>query len=272
MRAAPDVDTRADIWSLGAILFELVTGRCPFEGESVAVVCSNVLGQEAPSLAECCADAPEQLDAIVHRCLQKDRRDRFQSVADLAGALADFASDAGQRSGDRSWRLASGISLRQSSRPEQRSAAATSRAWPRGSRIALGLSAAAVLAASLMGWRTWVHGSERVSVPARLTPPVAQPPRMAIAAAPALASAAPARLEPTVAERPAITPRAIPAWRASPSPKRAAAAASAPKRATAVARQAPAPVVSAATAKSAAVTVKSAAKSAWDVDRFGGRY
>jgi len=92
MEASPSLDARADVWSLGAILFELLTGRCPFEAESTPLICSKVLVDPAPSLRDFESDAPAELDAIIQRCLQKDPADRFQSTSELAQALREFVA------------------------------------------------------------------------------------------------------------------------------------------------------------------------------------
>jgi eukaryotic-like serine/threonine-protein kinase len=109
MRASPNVDRRADIWSLGAVLFELVTGKCPFQGQSMPVVCSKVLSQDPPPLRSLCEHAPDELDLIIRRCLEKNPDARYDNVTALAAALRDFASSHAQATARRA-RLAASIS------------------------------------------------------------------------------------------------------------------------------------------------------------------
>lgn len=91
MACASEVDTRTDIWSLGVILYQLVTGVRPFQGTSIIEVYSRML-RPPPSLARLRPDAPAGLETVVHRCLQGERERRYATVADFATALAPFAT------------------------------------------------------------------------------------------------------------------------------------------------------------------------------------
>lgn len=91
-----EVDTRTDIWSLGVVMFELLTGNVPFNGAGPAQVCGAVLTQPVPPFSDYRDDVPPALESIVLRCLERDREQRFASVAELAAALSglSFASPA----------------------------------------------------------------------------------------------------------------------------------------------------------------------------------
>jgi serine/threonine protein kinase len=95
MRADP-VDERSDIWGLGAILFEMLTGRPPFIGDTLPEVYSAVLNDPPPNIDSLRAGVPVGLDDVVQRCLEKDPAQRFCDVADLAEALAPYAGSAAQ--------------------------------------------------------------------------------------------------------------------------------------------------------------------------------
>ncbi len=90
MISTKDVDAQTDIWALGVILYELLTGARPFVGSTYAEIAIRVATAAPPSLRSLRADIPEALDAVVLRCLEKDKRARYANVAELALALADF--------------------------------------------------------------------------------------------------------------------------------------------------------------------------------------
>jgi serine/threonine-protein kinase len=98
MQSLKYVDHRADIWSLGVVLFYMISGHRPFEGKSIAMMWAAIRASPPPSLRALCPEVPPALDMLVRRCLERDPKRRVQNLAELARGLAPFASSRGQLS------------------------------------------------------------------------------------------------------------------------------------------------------------------------------
>jgi serine/threonine-protein kinase len=84
----------ADLYSLGAILYECLSGVCLHPGETIQAVLFNVIHEEPRPLSEVAPDLPEELCKVVHRALAKKPKDRYQSAAEFEAALRSFAERA----------------------------------------------------------------------------------------------------------------------------------------------------------------------------------
>ena len=77
------VDVRSDIWSLGVVMYEMVAGRVPFEGETSTDVIVAITQKEAPPLARFAPQVPPELEWIINKALRKEREERYQTIREF---------------------------------------------------------------------------------------------------------------------------------------------------------------------------------------------
>jgi serine/threonine-protein kinase len=105
MQSSKDVDARTDIWALGIILHELLTGTPPFTGETLPEICAKVITQPPASTRERRPDTPIELDAVIQRCLRKNPQERYANIGEVALALAPFGPPRARTSVERILRV-----------------------------------------------------------------------------------------------------------------------------------------------------------------------
>jgi serine/threonine-protein kinase len=207
MRSPKDVDAQTDIWALGVILFELMTGRAAFLADTVMELAIRIANEPTPPIRSFRPDVPLALEAIVAKCLEKDRRLRYRNIAELALALLPFAPTRAKASVERISGIiqAAGLSASALNVPLSPHAAGTgvsagtmppvgrTTAGSPGRKMAVvggGLAAAVVLvaiAAGVIYWRRGftrdvepqtaaVHTASPADPPVAASPPSAMPP------------------------------------------------------------------------------------------------
>jgi eukaryotic-like serine/threonine-protein kinase len=119
MQSSKSVDSRGDIWALGVILYEVLTGAAPFVADTMPELVLSIMSSTPPTLRSHRPELPEGLDAVISRCLEKDRNKRIQTVGELAHALLPFGSKKARNSVDRISQVmqAAGIPMKALSEP-----------------------------------------------------------------------------------------------------------------------------------------------------------
>jgi serine/threonine-protein kinase len=149
LRSSRSVDSRADIWALGAVLHELVTGTSPFTGASVEELAIVVTTEPPVSLRAVRPELPRELEALVLRCLEKDPARRFATVSEFARAasLVEGSDDARASAGRIARVLAAGEPANRGDRSGE--ARRGSVRWRVSSTHLVGVAVAAVLVGSV---------------------------------------------------------------------------------------------------------------------------
>jgi serine/threonine-protein kinase len=242
---AEEIDARADVYALGALLFKMLAGRLPFTGKSHFDVLRAQVEEAPPALREVVPELPAALDAVVARALAKSPAERFQSVAELRQALeAAFGREAPASGEDGPTQvLPRREPLRAEPTLEEPRTPTLEIAPPGPSRARIGIGAGAAALALVLVWLGW-----RGTRPPAAPPP--PPPGAETIAAPETAPGLETPLpgpalppdppEPAVAAIPAPPPPEATAAPATPPPEATAVPATPPPEATAVPAPAPA--------------------------------
>ncbi|HVY44480.1 MAG TPA: serine/threonine-protein kinase, partial [Minicystis sp.] len=162
LRSSRDVDVRADIWALGIVLYEMLTGANPFESGTVAEVCASILKDKPKPLSALRDDVPDGLEAVILRCIEKDPDKRYANVAELTVALLSFGPPGCEHSIERVSSVLRNVSLR--SAQVARAGTPASRPPPAPAAVAASGDGDRLTAAEVPVAKGAVAGSDRAAL------------------------------------------------------------------------------------------------------------